>query len=144
MHHVRAPLAILCLFYAGGAYAAPESCEGLAQLRLPDTSITTAAYTSGTFTPPAGTAALSGLPAFCRVAGVIRPTSDSHIEFEVWMPVSSWNGKFYGLGNGGFSGAIPYDQLAQAVARGYAVAATDTGHKAASSTRRGRLATLRR
>jgi hypothetical protein len=128
MQHVRATFVTLSLFSAGGAYASPESCEALARLRLPDTTITVAALTSGAFTPP-DSAALSGLPAFCRVAGVIRPTSDSHIEFEVWMPVSGWNGRFYGLGNGGFSGAIPYGQLAQAVAKSYAVAATDTGHK---------------
>ena len=45
------------------------------------------------------------------------------------MPASGWNGKFQGMGNGGFAGAISYVQLAQAMGRGYAVASTDTGHK---------------
>jgi feruloyl esterase len=70
------------------------------------------------------------VPAFCRVAGVIQPSSDSEIQFEVWMPASGWNGKFQGVGNGGFAGAISYGQLAIALERGYATASTDTGHVA--------------
>ena len=46
------------------------------------------------------------------------------------MPTSGWNGKFEGVGNGGFAGAISYAGLAAAVARGYATASTDTGHRA--------------
>jgi len=68
-----------------------------------------AVSTSGTFTPPDGKP-LEGLPTFCRGVGVIRPTSDSHIEFEVWLPVSGWNGKFQGIGNGGFAGAISFQR----------------------------------
>ncbi len=44
------------------------------------------------------------------------------------MPVSNWSGKLQGLGNGGFAGQIDYYELGAAVKRGYAVAATDTGH----------------
>ena len=36
--------------------------------------------------------------------GVIQPSIDSHIEFEVWLPASGWNGKYLGVGNGGFAG----------------------------------------
>lgn len=35
-------------------------------------------------------------------------TSDSHIEFEVWLPVAGWNGNVLGVGNGGFAGALNY------------------------------------
>jgi len=31
---------------------------------------------------------------YVRVAGVLRPTSDSEIRFEVWMPEQGWNGAF--------------------------------------------------
>jgi len=110
------------------ASGAPLPCEGLAKLQLPNTTITTAARTSGTFVPPDGTP-IERLPAFCRVVAVIRPTSDSQIEVEVWMPGTGWNGKFQGIGNGGFAGSISYAQLAQAMGRGYAAASTDTGHK---------------
>ena len=112
---------------AGGAPA--RTCESLAALRLPDTAIALAqTVSSGSFAPPAGKP-LSGLPAFCRVAGVVRPSADSHVEFEVWMPVAGWNRKLQGVGDGGFAGSISYDGLARSIARGYAAASTDTGHK---------------
>jgi feruloyl esterase len=108
------------------------TCEGLAELKLPNTTITVAqTVAEGAFTPPAGAVAVpvyKDLPAFCRVAGVIKPTSDSEIKFEVWMPSAGWNGKFQGVGNGGFAGSLSYPDLAGAVARGYASATTDTGH----------------
>src|SRR5258706_11515209 len=46
------------------------------------------------------------------------------------MPATSWNGKFQGIGNGGFAGSITYGQMADAVKHGYATAGTDTGHHA--------------
>ena len=42
------------LLSARHAMAAPQPCESLSQLRLPDTTITTAVSISGTFTPPDG------------------------------------------------------------------------------------------
>jgi len=84
---------------------------------------------AGAFAPPAGSPEpFKGLPAFCRVQGVIAPSADSHIEFEVWLPASGWNGKYLGVGNGGFAGSINYTGLA-AVGHGYVVSSTDTGHK---------------
>ena len=44
------------------------------------------------------------LPAFCRVVAEAKPTADSDIKIEVWLPVSGWNGKLQGIGNGGFAG----------------------------------------
>lgn len=111
------------------AYAA-QTCEDLSKLDLPETSITHAeSVAAGSFTPPGGKAP-ANLPAFCRVEGTIKPSSDSNIYFEVWMPSSNWNHKFQGGGNGGFAGSIGYEQLMNAVAHGYATAATDTGHHA--------------
>ncbi|MBK6799725.1 MAG: tannase/feruloyl esterase family alpha/beta hydrolase [Acidobacteria bacterium] len=57
-----------------------------------------------------------------------QPANDSEIKFEVWLPSANWNGKFHGIGNGGFAGSISYAGLAGAIARGYATASTDTGH----------------
>jgi feruloyl esterase len=112
------------------AVAQTGACERLAELKLTDTTITAAqSVAAGAFTPPAGSAAaFKDLPAFCRVTGAIKPTSDSDIKFEVWMPAANWNGRFHGVGNGGFAGSITYSQLAAGVARGYAAASTDTGH----------------
>ena len=107
----------------------PISCEGLATLHLRDTTITTAqSIPAGSFTPPGATTPLTGLPAFCRVAGSIKPTSDSDIKFEVWMPASGWNKKFLGAGEGGYAGAINYGGIAAALRRSYAGGSTDTGH----------------
>ncbi|SPF53183.1 conserved exported hypothetical protein [Candidatus Sulfopaludibacter sp. SbA4] len=110
--------------------AVAASCESLADLQLPHTSINRAqAVAAGSFTPQEGQP-IPNLPAFCRVAGVLKPSPDSDIQFEVWMPASGWNGKFLGVGNGGFAGAIGLRELGSAVSHGYAAAATDTGHKA--------------
>jgi feruloyl esterase len=126
-------LAIL-LLTANAALAA--DCGQLAELTLPATTVQTAeTITSGSFQPPAGQP-LRNLPPFCRVAGIIRPSSDSEIHFETWMPVSNWNGKFQGIGNGGFAGSIGYGGLAGAIQNGYATAATDTGHQAAGQDAR--------
>jgi feruloyl esterase len=69
------------------------------------------------------------LPEFCRVAAVTKPSKDSAIKFEVWMPTSNWNGKFMGLGNGGMAGSISYGSMTAPLSRGYATASTDTGHE---------------
>lgn len=123
----RLALALLAAsFTASTALAA--TCEDLASLKLPQTTISTAAAVpAGDFQPPEGPVQ-KNLPAFCRVAGSIQPAPDSNIQFEVWMPASGWNGKFYGAGNGGFAGSITYQGLGTAVAHGYAAASTDTGH----------------
>src|SRR5215831_14909031 len=74
------------------------TCESLVSLKLTNTSITAAQVVSaGAFLPPgqAPNPAImelyKSLRAFCRVQGVMRPSSDSHIEFEVWLPSSGWN-----------------------------------------------------
>lgn len=103
---------------------AAASCSALASSALPDTTITKAEIVEGpTFSPPSGRP-LNGLPRFCRVAAVSKPA----VQFEVWLPLTTWNGKFQGVGNGANAGAISYDAMAAAVRRGYAVASTDTGH----------------
>jgi hypothetical protein len=86
------------------------SCGDLESLSLPDVKIVVAVSIGpGAFIPPAGaTAPFANLPAFCRVAGTIRPTADSVIQFETWMPGNGWNGRFQAVGNLGMSGEIPY------------------------------------
>src|SRR5215831_10843071 len=125
-------IALLICMAAFAAARSPVACESLSGLTLPDTKITVAqGLPAGSFTPP-GDKAIDNLPAFCRVAGVITPSADSNIRFEVWLPASGWNHKFQGAGNGGFAGSISYSTggLASAISRGYAAASTDTGHQA--------------
>jgi feruloyl esterase len=109
------------------ASAAAGPCERLSTLTLPDTTITSAmAVDAGPF-KAAGAQPLT-VPASCRVAATIKPSPESHIRIEVWLPPStSWNGKFLGTGNGGAGGAISYSALATGLVKGYAVANTDMG-----------------
>ena len=60
-----------------------------------------------------------------------KPTTDSKINFEVWMPAAGWNGKFEQLGNGGLAGSINQFALAGPLKKGFATAATDDGHEGA-------------
>ena len=113
--------------------AMAHECSDLASAALPQSDITSATLQpAGPFTlpPELGPAKTVQLPSFCRVQGVLRPSADSHIAFEVWLPAENWNGRFQGVGNGGFAGAIPYSGLASALRSGDAVAGSDTGHNA--------------
>ena len=133
--HSQLPCVAVALVLATFAVdqAAAVTCESLASLTLPEATITAAqSIPAGTYTAPNG-AVFTNMPAFCRVAATLTPTSDSDIGIEVWMPASSWNGKFEGVGNGGFAGAIEYSAMAPGVSLGYAIASTDTGHIGSST-----------
>ena len=130
-------LCALLLATAIGSRAldAAASCESLTSMALPNTTMTLARVVeAGAFMPPApatGPAAggaFRDLPAFCRIAATLKPSSDSDIKVEIWMPLSGWNGKFEAVGNGGWAGTISYGAMAGALRRGYATASTDTGH----------------
>jgi feruloyl esterase len=72
------------------------------------------------------------IPEHCQVQLVLAPSSDSHIEMELWLPpAEKWNGKFMAVGNGGFAGSIQglTNEMPQALRLGYATAGTDTGHQ---------------
>ena len=98
--------------------AAQQTCESLSGLKIPHTSVTTT-------TDVAATAAI---PAHCAVQATARPTSDSEIKFELWLPTSGWNGKYQQVGNGGWAGSVPVGSFAEPLRRGFAVAGTDDGH----------------
>jgi len=131
--HWRLLLAALSL--ASLAIAASPTCSGLTNLFITNSIVTSADdVPAGPYTPP-GTSATVNLPGFCRVRVVSRPVSDSEIHFELWMPPrSTWNGKFEGTGNGGFSSAMSYTTMATALNQGYATAGTDTGHEGGDLT----------
>jgi len=106
---------------SGNASAA--TCESLATLAFPDATITAAQLV------PAGSGPAKDLPAYCRVSATLRPSSDSDIKVEVWLPATGWNNKYLAVGNGGWNGSIDAGALATGLRRGYAVSATDTGHQ---------------
>jgi hypothetical protein len=123
---------VLAIVFALPAVCAGNgaTCESVATLALPNSTITVAeSRPPGEFRAAAGARPIANLPAFCRVAGVMKPSADSEIRFEVWLPSSNWNGKFQGIGNGGYAGSISFGGLADAVRNGYATASTDTGHQ---------------
>src|ERR1700742_2573290 len=88
--------------------SAATPCDKLASLALPNVTITLARdVAAGAFTPPTepgaddpppNLRAFSGLPAFCRVAATLKPSSDSDIKMELWMPAANWNGKYQAVG----------------------------------------------
>src|SRR6266571_5502252 len=98
--HARCPLAaalstallVSILFTAGPAFAGP--CEGLSALKLHGATITSAeSVAAGAFTPPGSAAApavFKNAPAFCRVTAELKPSKDSDIKMEVWLPASGW------------------------------------------------------
>ena len=106
------------------------TCESLASLKLPDTTVTSAQTVAASpFTPPQGNAAaVPNLPSFCRVTATLTPSSDSAIQIEVWLPSTGWNGNFQAVDNGGWGGSVNYAEMGTALARGYATSSTDTGH----------------
>ena len=126
----------------GGVLAGADNvwCEDLTASSITEGTVTRAEVVEvGAFTPPvapggrppsaASVARTYGdLPAFCRVIATLRPTNDSNITVEVWMPLSGWNGKYQAVGNGAFQGSIRHGSMAAALANGYATSSTDTGH----------------
>src|SRR5687767_1150594 len=132
----------LAVWIAGAVPAAAATCESLATLALPQATVTAAeTVAAGAFSQPGGRGGgnpFATLPAFCRVAATLKPTADSDIKMEVWLPApraegapgnTAWNGKFLMVGNGGWNGNIDRNALANGLRRGYAAASTDTGHE---------------
>jgi feruloyl esterase len=116
-----------------GTLAAATPCEGLKSLAGPEMTITAAEIVAaGPYTAGRGQQPVE-LPAHCRIAAVLTPAPDSHIEMEIWLPAENWNGKFLAVGNGGWAGTISFPAMASALKEGYATASNDTGHKGGSA-----------
>ncbi len=127
------PGVLLATLGSARSSAAAGSCEALTALALANnTTITQAVVPPVPFASPgpplAYPAGATASTPFCRVVAVSKPTSDSAINFEVWLPVTGWNGRFVGIGGGGTRGGIGYAGMADAVSRGYATASTDGGN----------------
>jgi hypothetical protein len=99
--------------------AAPvRSCESLRALALPNTTIDSAAVDAG----------------ICRiVAAVTHPPAGDRVTVWLALPMQGWNGRFQGMGGGGFSGGSAASTRAPAAA-GFVAGATDTGHPGGSGS----------
>ena len=112
-----------------GSAAFAASCEGLLTATLPNVTITSAtSVAAGTYQPPGSATAFTKLPAFCRVTATISPVPDSLIQIEVWLPATTWNGRYQQVGNHGWGSGIYESEMAPQLRRGFATAATDDGH----------------
>lgn len=140
------------------ATAQATSCSDLAHVAIPDATFTKVeTVDAGAWQMPkdqlsrimsapgmnlAGHAASDRNVAFCRVAAVLHPSSDSQIRVEVWLPLQNWNGNFLGVGNFGWAGSLMYYGMVTGVGGGYAVASTDTGHDSSTPDGQGGRFTL--
>jgi Tannase and feruloyl esterase len=125
---------------------APKACTALTSFKAPGFNMVIAQAVEIPEGPvpaiPFGPAFSGNLPAYCRVDGVIDPRTGRDgkpyaIGFAVAMPVN-WNGRFLMQGGGGLNGnvALPIGSVAAgdvpALARGFAVVTTDSGHKSSA------------
>ena len=109
----------------GPATADAAPCDSLAKLTLANTTITNAQLVpTGAFHLPSGRRPRASvemfsdfdrLPMFCRVQAIVAPSRDSRIRVEVWLPVTGWNGRYLGVGNGGYAGSLSYFRLGEGV-----------------------------
>jgi len=113
MRIMRGLAAVVAVLFAalplGAGRTQAANCESLADKTFGDATVTAAEEESPSFSikdtlPPNP---VSPAARFCRARGTIKPTYDSAIRFELWLPLpSAWNGKYEGVGNGGFAGSI--------------------------------------
>ena len=134
---MRTTLVRICAFGLSAlttAATAATSCEGLGSVQLDHAVVTDARMVPegpGAAGPGPGSVP-TVVPAHCSVQLDLKPTSDSLIKMELWLPpAEKWNGKFLAAGNGGFAGSIQGTRsgMPQALNSGYATAGTDTGHQ---------------
>jgi pimeloyl-ACP methyl ester carboxylesterase len=139
---IAAVLLVLC----GTALAQPPdgaACAALKQLRVPgvNLAVTKTEWIPAGSTPPGRSAPASNvkLPAYCRLDGVIdRRTGAAGAAYGIGFAIAlpqDWNGRFLLQGGGGLNGSVQPPMGANAagtqpgLARGFAVASTDTGHE---------------
>lgn len=93
-----------------------RSCESLAEVTLPNTTIESAAPDPNN-------------PEICRVVLLTtHPPADGKVRIWIAIPTSNWNGRFLGNGGRGYAGGRAAD-VDPGVALGFASGATDTGHE---------------
>lgn len=98
-----------------------RSCESLAMVALPNTTIESAAVDPNNL-------------GICRVTAITtHPPEGDKVTIWIGIPTSNWNGRFLGTGGGGFVGGSA-GGINPALALGYASGATDTGHAGGSGS----------
>lgn len=115
----------------------PASCTTLKGRTFGDATVADAIAVPAGSMKISDSVTIASVPSFCRVQGISKPSADSSINFEVWLPdAAAWNRKFLSTGEGGFAGQLNYQRngldsaMDENLRRGYATASTDTGHVA--------------
>jgi feruloyl esterase len=129
-YFVGAAMGLLACVAIASTPAMATPCTNLQSLQFQDTTVTSATdNTTGVFVVPGSNppTTITGLPAFCRVTATLTPSSDSSIKTEIWLPETTWNGRFLGTGGGGFQGVITYSELASGIQHGFAATNSDLG-----------------
>jgi feruloyl esterase len=129
---------------AARAQTPSARCASLTSLQLPGVAlqVTKAEWIPERAATPAGTgrgAGTTGLPPYCRLDGMIdRRTGVGGVTYGIGFALAlpdAWNGRFLFQGGGGLNGSVQNPLGAQgagstpALARGFAVVSTDTGHQ---------------
>jgi hypothetical protein len=144
------PLLLIATATSWAACAAQSrlaACADLTGLHLGGVEITRAELIpAGAMIPIPYAGTIGPLPVHCRVDGIIhrRKGVDGEefgIGFALALPAhDAWNGDFMMQGGGGSNGFVAYPLGSSyagdrpALTRGFAVASTDTGHKAKTSS----------
>jgi feruloyl esterase len=98
-----------------------RSCESLASVALPNTTIESATVDANN-------------TAVCRVVAITtHPPAGDKVRIWIAIPTVNWNGRFLGTGGGGFAGGNQ-GSLTQPAALGFAAGATDTGHEGGNAS----------
>lgn len=120
---------MLVLLLAGVRLEAQLTCDRLVDLKLDGAKILSASMIPATDLPPSKSFGGAHVAEHCEVKGLATPTSDSEINFLIWLPpASNWNGKYVQEGSGGWGGTINAHALIAPLSRGYAAAVTNDGH----------------
>ncbi|KAL9089387.1 MAG: hypothetical protein Q9165_005707 [Trypethelium subeluteriae] len=100
---------------------------GVEIISLTTTVITNYALEIPTFTNNWPAQNISGL-SFCQInVTLTHPSANDTVLNQVWLPLDAWNGRFIGIGGGGYEAISNWNTLAPAVQRGYAAVGTDAG-----------------
>jgi hypothetical protein len=125
-------MAALSVGTAGASTATPSatsapsvSCPDLATtVQLPNTKVDSATEVAATTT----------VPGYCNVQLTVNnPPSSDQVNVGVFLP-DNWNGRFEGIGGGGYSTGSPGSPSIGALQAGYATGATDGGHSGTGGT----------
>ncbi|CAN5456902.1 tannase/feruloyl esterase family alpha/beta hydrolase [soil metagenome] len=117
--------AVICIPQAHAA----TPCEGLPTVALDNASVAASVTVAGPSFTAADGKTYTEVPPFCKVSVLATPSPDSTITIELWLPNPGWNGRFQGVGNGGYAGtsAVAVPAMISALKSGFAVATTDMG-----------------